>query len=539
MKFRIYILFLLITIILTGCDSENNLQAVAPTPTPAPIVEDWLGANTTMSIPVTSEIENTNPFFVTKKDTLSLFNLIYEPLIKLNEKNEPVPYLAKSWAVDETGTIWTFIIRDGVYWQRTNRELNAADVIYTLDLMDAIKKSSIHCKVMGYIKDWERVDDRTFIITTYEPFYGMLMGMNFPILPYDAGYSAIAEEQAQIPVGTGPYYAEDYRPGTRIELLINDSWWMSLPEITTVVTEIYDDPSMALSALTLGQIDVLATDELAVSQIREGGNINAFEYSTNYYEFLMPNIKNNILLRDKKVRQAIALALDRQEIISNVYVNHAVITESPVQPSSWLYEGTVKGYDQDIAEANRLLTLAGWKKENPDDKYYNISPDGIHTVFTLDLVTNESEYDSLRYETAVIIAKQLEEIGIDVNIKTVEWDMFSTRISEGYFDLLLAGWYVDEIPDFRNIFMTEGANNLSGYSSEEMDELLLEVMKQYTYDGMRNTFMKLQTLLIEDVPIISLYFRTNTLLTRAGIVNVTDVKDANAYNTINEWNVID
>jgi len=538
MKSKIYILFLVLLISLTGCANSSTLQVVAPTATPTPLIEDWLGVSTTIKVPIPTEIENTNPYFVEKKDTLSIFNLIYEPLVKLSESNEPTPCLAKSWRVDEEGTTWTFIIRDGVYWQNTNREINSQDVVFTLDLMDAIKKDSIHCKAMGYIKDWERIDDRTLEITTYEPFYGILMALDFPILPYDAGFTS-GQSQASIPIGTGPFYVTDYRPGIRVELQVNQNWWKTLPEITTVIAEPYDDPSLAVSALTLGQIDVISTDETSVTQIREGGNINAFEYSTNYYEFLMPNIENNILLRDKKVRQAIALGIDRQEIISNVYVNHAVITESPIQPSSWLYEGTARGYERDVEEAKRLLTLAGWKKENPEDLYYNISPDGIHTDFTLDLVTNNSEYNSLRYETAIIIQKQLEQIGIKINIKTVDWHMFPTRISEGYYDLLLAGWYVDEIPDFRNLFSTEGANNLSGYSSTKMDDILDEVLKQQTEEGLRNSFLRLQNLLVEDVPVISLYFRTNTLLTRGGIVNVSDIKDAHSYNTIHEWDVID
>lgn len=542
MKSKIYIFALFLVLILSGCAGSDILQAVEATPTPQPLIEDWRGTNTTISVPVPTDMESTNPYFVTKTDSLNIYNLIYEPLIKLSEANEPTPCLAQSWRVDEEGTTWTFIIRDGVYWHNSNRELNAQDVIYTLDLMQAAKDDSIHCRVMGYIKDWVRLDDRTVQLETYEPFYGVLMAMNFPILPYDAGYTAFdaVEFQPAVPIGTGPYYVSDYRPGTRVELEINENWWKTLPEIETIIGEPYDDPSLALSALTLGQIDVMSTDETTASQLRETGSINAFEYTTNYYEFLMPNIDGNILLRDVKVRQAIALALNRQEIISNVYVNHAVITEAPVQPSSWLYEGTAAGYDQDIEEARRLLILAGWKMENPEeDIYYNISPDGIHADFELDLMTNSSEYDSLRYETAIIIAKQLGEIGIKVNIKTVEWDMFGTRINEGYYDLLLAGWYIDELPDLRSLFSLDGINNLSGYSSEEMDELLDAVMKSSTEEDLRNNFMQIQIILMEDVPIISLYFRSNTLLTRAGIVNVSDIKDANVYNTIQEWNVID
>ena len=123
------------------------------------MVNEWLRANTTVTVSVPSVIESTNPFFVTKKDVLNIYSLIYEPLIKLDESNEPTPYLAKSWIADEEGTTWTFILRDGVYWQGTNREINSQDVIFTLDMMKEIRDQSIHCRVMGYLKSWRRVDD--------------------------------------------------------------------------------------------------------------------------------------------------------------------------------------------------------------------------------------------------------------------------------------------------------------------------------------------------------------------------------------------
>ena len=317
MKFKMYLIILATSLFFTGCTASDTLQAATPTATPQPQIEEWLSNNTTIQVQVPTEIESTNPFFVFKKDTMSLFNLIYEPLIKLNEANEPMPYLAKSWKVDEEGTTWTFIIRDGVYWQNSNRELNAQDVIFTLDLMDAIKKESIHCEVMGYIKKWSRIDDRTFEITTYEPFYGFLMAMDFPILPYEVGFTS-GVGQAQMPVGTGPFYVTDYRPGVRIELEANEHWWKTLPEITKIIAEPYDDPALALSALTLGQIDVMSTDVLAVTQIREGNSINAFEYMTNYYEFLMPNIGSNILLRDIDFPQGVLVTITRCDSSPNL-----------------------------------------------------------------------------------------------------------------------------------------------------------------------------------------------------------------------------
>ncbi len=90
-----------------------------------------------------NDMQSTNPFMVTNRDSLNLLNLIYEPFVALNDTYEPKPSIAQSWSSNDEGTEWTFIIRDDVFWQSTGRELTAHDVIFTIDLMNDIKDSSI------------------------------------------------------------------------------------------------------------------------------------------------------------------------------------------------------------------------------------------------------------------------------------------------------------------------------------------------------------------------------------------------------------
>lgn len=520
-----------------GCNGDD-MPAATPTPTPPTVVNNIYALKNTIAVAMPSKIESTNPYLINSRDVLSLYNLVFEPLVDLNQKGEPVPCLAQSWSVDESGYEWTFVLRDGVTWQHINREITAQDVHFTISLMQEIKDNSIHCHAMGYIADWDIVDEKTILITTYEPFYGILMAMNFPILPYDVGYNSAGGEPI-VPVGTGPYMVNDYRPGVRIELVQNEAWWQVLPRIEKIIAEPYDIGSIAVSALSLGQLDVVQTNDITVSQLRDSLNVNTYEYNTNYYEFLMPNIGQSPLLRDERVRQAIALAINRQEIVSNVYINHAILTESPVRPSSWLYEGTAIGYDNDIEEAVRLLILSGWKKENPDDEYFNISPDGVKNDFTLILVTNDNEQNSLRYEAAQIIIMNLADIGIKVDFKLMDWDIFEDRIAQGYFDLLLAGWYISDIPDLRSLLASNGRNNISGYADEEMDLLLEDVMDQKTAEGLKNAFKLVHDKINEDVPVISLYFRTHTLLTRSRLINIANSEEGDAFQSIQDWTLIE
>jgi peptide/nickel transport system substrate-binding protein len=275
------------------------------------------------------------------------------------------------------------------------------------------------------------------------------------------------------------------------------------------------------------------TDEITLLASEQSREIFSYEYTTNYYEYLLPNLSSTGL-GDERVRQAIAHALDRNEIVSNVYVNHAILVDTPVPPTSYLYTGKLLTYDNDVDQAKRLMKLAGWKHTD-EDPWLDVDPDGNEMDYTLTLLTNNDNDSPQRYEAATFIKRQLEKIGIKVEIKAEDWDIYKSMVNEGRFDLLLAGRYLSDIPDLRSMLKSDGIRNSSGYKNAEMDDLLIAVMESKTRESIEKNYEKLQQKIVDDVPIISLYFRTHTLLTRNNIVGVTHVTEDNAFASINTW----
>ena len=182
--------------------------------------------------------------------------------------------------------------------------------------------------------------------------------------PETGGYSLTTEPM--FPAGSGPYKVTSWYPGQEIVLEYNENWWQRKPVIGKIVAKPFDNNSLAVSALQLSQLDVVQTDQIALLASDQVLDIFSYEYTTRYYEFLVPNLRAQ-LLSDKRIRQAIAYALDRDEIVSNVYINHAIPVDTPVPPSSFLYTGQLLTYDNDVEEAKNLLRLAGWKYLDDDD----------------------------------------------------------------------------------------------------------------------------------------------------------------------------
>lgn len=327
-----------------------------------------------------------------------------------------------------------------------------------------------------------------------------------------------------------------WAPGEQIILESNPNWWQRQPVIGKIIAKPYDDNALAVSALQLNQLDVVQTDQIALLATDQGLDIFSYEYTTRYYEFLVPNLRTQ-LLEDKRIRQAIAHALDRDEIVSNVYINHAIPVDTPVPPTSFLYTGRLLTYNNDVEEAKNLLRLSGWKHLDDGDPWLDVSPEGFETDFKLILLTNNDSENPHRAEAAKHIAKQLAEVGIDVEVKSEEWDDYINMVREGRFDLLLGGWYLNDIPDLRFIFESTGSQNLSGYKDAEMDEMLLGIMQHNTREGLATAFETLQQKIIDDLPIISLYFRTHTLLTKRNIENVIQVTEENAFASIQYWDI--
>lgn len=178
----------------------------------------------------------------------------------------------------------------------------------------------------------------------------------------------------------------------------------------------------------LRQLDVVQTDDVVTDQYSYAGDVNTYEYVTPYFEFLAFNMSSTNV-SDVRLRQAVAYSLNRKEIASNVYMNHVTLADSPFFPGNALLKEEA-ALEKDTAQAQSLLAAMGWNSQTQ-----------------LTLLTYDNKQDPSRQEAANLIARQLGEQGITVHVVAKSGEAFTQELEQGNYDLLLAGWYLGEVPD--------------------------------------------------------------------------------------------
>ena len=356
---------LLAGLLLGGCGSAPMPTAtVTATATPAPTESHGPTAGGQIYLAMPEGGSLGNPLKPATREITSLYGLIYESLVDMDESGTPTPSLAESWKVSDDDPLnWTFTLRNGVKWQGLDRDLNAADVTFTLDEIQSLGDQGSYHYILDYVDSWQANSDGTLTLQLKAPFYGVLHALQFPILPKGAGYSGGAAPNQ--PAGTGPYLVKDYQKGKSIDLAINPDWWKKAPYIQSISVLPFTDNATQVSSLVLRQLDAVQTDDLTVAQYRESGDANVYEYTTHYFEFMAINFGNSDL-KGKKMRQALAYAMDRRQVVSYKYFNHAIVSDTPVPPDSWLYDGKLLRYNQDANEVRQLLGQLGWKDSDGD-----------------------------------------------------------------------------------------------------------------------------------------------------------------------------
>jgi len=540
--FRVFVIIIgfILTLTMAGCsylqfieDQENEqslpLEEKEEKKEPIPVRKG------TLRIPMPMNLSSTNPLLVESKDMASIFSLIFEGLMQYDENLIPKPHLAESWEVSPDGESWIFHLRKGIYWHKTDKEFTAEDVIFTLDFLTSEGTNSIYKKSLMDISSYKALDDHTVEIKTKTPSCRVLASMTFPVLSADYYHDKLDKADV-LPVGTGPYQVTKYEKRKQMTLTANEKWWKEQPYIPTIILKAVPDNETALAAYEAKELDIVPTDILTASKYEEAGDTEVHQFLTQHYEFLAPQF-DHPFLKDKRVRQAIAYAIDKKEIISKVYLNHAVAVDVPIPPDSWLHDSKWRKYDHNIKEAQKLLEEAGWK-DSDGDKILEKKIKGKTTKASFTLYTNDNPENPERKEAAAFIQKQLLDVGIDVKIKVLSWDELLEVIANQDFDMILSGYYLDHWSDLSFAFHSsniDSGSNINAFSNEAIDQILEKSSIQNDLEGFREQIQKLQDKLADELPYISLYFRTGSLIAREKVHGIQGMREMDVYHGIEQW----
>ncbi|MGI5884877.1 MAG: ABC transporter substrate-binding protein [Candidatus Spyradocola sp.] len=556
-------LCVLLTMTTSACQSEetfnwSQLSTAPATATPEPTAES---VELTVSMPSASG--EFNPFTNPSAAMQGLMKLCYESLLRLDDRYQPENWLANSVTRTETG--YSITLREGVLFH-DGKGLTAQDVVASYEAILAAEESPWK-EVVAPITGMRAEGERLLSVDT-EQGYAALYALTFPIVS--------SQEGNAYPAGTGPYAVSSYTEGKEMNLTRWDSWWRTPAQIPSIHAMARESDESVLNTFQAGLLDVCAVDMLTVSSVTERSGVSRQDFLTGQAELLIPNLSGK--MGDLRLRQAVAYALEKRDIIANTYQNHGVAVDVPVLPDSWLAE-RIAGVEYDADRSRELLSQLGWTDLDGDgyvDRYASATPAPTETPeaseeeepeatvdpetavqnsevlqtllgreetgetgmptenLVLTILTNEEDTSSHR-DAANRLVTQLGVVGIRAEVESVAFSDLSKEWQTGAYDLLLVGYQLPDDGNLSSLLRSDGANNWSGYQSAAMDAALDSLNTAVTEEAYYNAMQEVYNRIIEDLPVYTLCMRTSTQIAADGLTIPNVIHAGEPYRGIENW----
>lgn len=440
--------------------------------------------------------------------------LIYNGLVDRDQDLKLVGDLAESWSFSGDCLSLTFRLRPGVRWH-DGRPFTAEDVLFTYRTMVHPKTPSAYKEDFRAVESIAALDPHTVRVTYGRPYAKALQSWNMWMLPrhllapfVEEGRLREAPQNRANPVGTGPYRFQEWRAGEKIVLAANPDYWEGRPYISRLVYRII--PSQATIFLELKARGVDTANLTALQYVRQTAYpafrkaYRKFRYPSSTYTYLGFNLRDP-RFADRRVRQAFAHAIDKQQLIEGVVLGLGREATGPYKPGTWVYNPGVRRYPHDPERARQLLAEAGWRERNAEGL---LVKDG--RPFRFELLTNQGNDE--RKKVAEIIQASLREVGVAVEIRILEWAAFIKEyVNKRRFEAIVLGWGIGLDPDQYAIWHSSQIGpdelNVISYQNPEVDALLEQGRQSCVESERKRHYDRLQEVLAEDQPIIFLYFR--------------------------------
>lgn len=468
-----------------------------------------------------SNLDTINPLKTKNKQMINLNQLIYEPLFTLDANYKLVPCLATEYA-KTSSTTYVIKINNNIKWSN-NTNISANDVKYTIELLK--NTDGIYSENIKKIENAEVIDDTTLKINLTEETYLFEYNLIFPIMcqNYYASEDFFSSEKNAI--GTGKYKISSYS-GNQLILEKNENYRDQESvnkNIQKIYVNIYSEVGEVYNAFKIGGVDVIATSSSEYEKYIGTIGYNVKEYRGREYDFLSCNC-NDSIMKEKNVRKAIALAIDKENIVSTIYNNKYFTSNYPLDYGNYVYEDTNSniGYNQE--KAKQTLKDAGWVYSKNRWRKNG-------KILTVTISTNSS--NKKRCQVAQNIKEQLEAIGIQASVKEVSDAQYNAYLTNKNYQILLTGVYNSFSPDLTYFY---GTNNIANYSNDEVKTIMKDINNITDYKLLLEKYKSLIEITKEDSAYISLYRNKNFLLINQKIVGNFEPTNYGIYKNFESWN---
>jgi peptide/nickel transport system substrate-binding protein len=288
--------------------------------------------------------------------------------------------------------------------------------------------------------------------------------------------------------------------------------------------------------LSAGNLDEMGLDPVQYMRQTDteffAKNYRKYRYLADSYSYLGFNLKLP-LFQDKRVRQAISHAVNKQEIIDIVLLGLGQEATGPYKPGTWAHNPNVKRYPYDLARAQALLAEAGWDTKGPDGV---LVKGGKRFAFTL--MTNQG--NKTRAKAAEVIQKNLKAVGIDVSIRIVEWAAFLKEfVNPKKFDAVILGWTIPRDPDAYDVWHSSKTGpaelNHVSFKNDEADALIERGRRTFDQEERRKAYARFQEILAEEQPYVFLYVPDALPIVAARFKGIVPAPAGIMHNFIKWW----
>lgn len=465
--------------------------------------------------------------------------MIFNGLVKYDTDLSVIGDLAESWKISPDGLVITFYLKKGIKWA-DGVEFTADDVMFGYKTIIDEKTPTAYKEDFLQVKKAEVLDKHTFRVTYEKPFAPALTSWgSLVVLPKHLleGKDITKTDFGRNPIGLGPYKLLRWTAGQEVAMVANRDYFEGRPYINRYVYKHIPDPATQFLELQAGSIDLMGLTPIQYTKQTKTrffeNNFQKFRYPVFSYTYLGFNLKHP-WFSDRRVRQAIAYGIDKNEIVDVVLFGLGSPATGPYVPDTWPYNPDVKKYAYDPEMARRLLKEAGWEDTDGDGF---LDKDGHRFDFTI--LTNMG--NSLRKNTATIIQWRLQKIGIKVDIRVLEWSAFINEfIDKRRFQAVLLGWGIGIDPDQYDIWHSSKTKskefNFVSYNNPEVDALLDKGRRNFDIEERKKAYYRIQEILAEEQPYIFLYVPAATPIVHARVKGIAPSPIGISYN-LPKWYV--
>jgi len=468
--------------------------------------------SSTLHLSISANPSRVNPILATDSASGTIAEWVFDSLLDYDKNANIRLKLAESYEFKDDTTL-IFKLKKGIKWH-DGAPFTSQDVVFTYQTITSPKIFTPYSSDFRYVKSVKALDPYTVEVKYKEPYFKALEIWMMGILPkhiLEKEKDLMTSSFNQHPIGTGPYKLKGFEISKDIVLNANREYYIHKPNIDKLVYHFIPDPSTQFLMLKSHKLDVGSLSPLQYErQIDKSFKdfYAIYENISHGYTYLGFNLKNP-KFKDKRVRKALSLAIDRQELVDILFFGHARVCTGPFMPGTFAFNEDVKAPKRDIKKAKELLKEAGYDEKHP---------------LEFEIVTNSN--NSLRMYAVQIIQHQLKEIGVKVKIRAMEWQAFlNTVVTPRRFEAIVLGWGLGLMPDAYSIWHSDndkkGGFNFIHYKNEEVDRLIKEAEKTIDKKRLSKIYKRIFKLIVEDNPYLFLYIPNSITAVNKKIKNVS------------------